>query len=351
MNSAVNFGVVTHGKGDLRVVDVGMPTPARDEAIVQIAFGGICGSDLHYWSHGAVGDAVVKAPLTLGHEVVGTVVQAAENGEGPRPGTRVAVHPATPGGTLRYPPDRPNISPGATYLGSAREYPHTNGGFARLVALPCRMLRPLPDGLSLRDAAIVEPASVAWHAVARAGDVRGKRVLVIGCGPIGSLVVAVLRRAGAREIVAVDVFDEPMDIAARLGATRTLSATLADAIAGVDADVAIESSGSPRGLASAISGVTRGGRVVMVGMPPGGDQPSQLAMIVARELELVGSFRFNDEIDEVIAALADGSLEAGAVVTHEFPLQDAVAAFGMAVDSARSGKVLLTFDSVPEDRK
>jgi L-idonate 5-dehydrogenase len=346
---SVNLGVVAYGADDLRVEDVGMPVVSPHEALVEIAYGGICGSDLHYWQHGAVGDAVIKAPLTLGHEIVGTVIEQAADGSGPAAGTRVGVHPATPGGTRRYPADRPNISSGASYLGSAREFPHTNGAFARLVALPGRMLRPLPDTLPLRAAAVIEPASVAWHAVSRAGEVAGRRVLVIGCGPIGSLVVAVLRRAGAREIVAVDVFDGPMAIASSLGATRTIPAADAEAIAEVDADIAIESSGNPRGLASAIAGLTRGGRIVMVGMPPGGDQPAQLAAIVAHEIELVGSFRFNDEIDDVIAALADGSLDAAAVVTHEFGVQDAVAAFGVAADSANSGKVLLTFGGAAED--
>jgi L-idonate 5-dehydrogenase len=348
MTAAVNPGVVAHGANDLRVEDVGAPAPRPDEAVLEIAYGGICGSDLHYWQHGAVGDAVIKAPMTLGHEIVGTVVEAAADGTGPARGTRVGIHPATVGDPHSFPRGRANLSVGGTYLGSAREFPHTDGAFARLVALPTRMLRPLPDSLSLRDAAVIEPASVAWHAVARAGDVAGKRVLVIGCGPIGSLVVAVLKRAGAAEIVAVDVHAGPLAIASALGATTTIAAAEADAIAALGADLAIESSGSPRGLASAMAGVARGGRVVLVGNPPGGLQPAPLSTIVAHELELVGSFRFTDEIDDVIAALADGSLDAGAVVTHEFRVEDAVEAFGVAADSARSGKVLLTFGGPAE---
>ena len=349
MNAQANLAVVTRGKGDLRVIDVGVPEPTPNQALIRIAFGGICGSDLHYWLHGAVGDASIKAPLTLGHEVVGTVVRAAEDGTGPTAGARVAVHPATPGESGRYPVGRPNLSPSGTYLGSAREFPHTAGAFAQLVALPTRMLRTLPDGLSLRGAAVVEPASVAWHAVGLAGAVRGKRVLVIGCGPIGALVVAVLRRAGAREIIAVDVHAAPLQRAVELGASQTILASDESTIADVDADVAFESSGSPNGLNSAVTGLTRGGRVVMVGMPPGGPQPAPLAMIVARELQVVGSFRFNEEIDEVIAALADGSLETGPVVTHEFAVEDAVRAFGLAANAAESGKVLLTFGGAGEE--
>ena len=341
------LGVVAHAAGDLRVDQMPIPIPSQDEALVDIAYGGICGSDLHYWIDGAAGESILREPLLLGHEVVGTVAVAAADGSGPGVGARVAVHPATPGpgDGSRYPDDSPNLSPGATYLGSAVRLPHRSGAFADQVALPSRMLRPLPDTLSLRDAALIEPAAVAWHAVSRAGRLSGKRVLVVGSGPIGALVVAVLKLRGAGEIIAVDMYEQPLEIARELGAHRTILATDADAIAAVDADVAIESSGSPRGLASAIRGTTRGGVLVMVGLLPSGEQPVPIALAIIRELTLRGSFRFNDEIDDVIAALAAREIDLGPVVTHEFAASDALQAFEVARDSARSGKVLLRFES------
>ncbi|AIY00736.1 sorbitol dehydrogenase [Arthrobacter sp. PAMC 25486] len=336
--------VVAHGKGDLRIEDVALVQPGADQAVVEIAYGGICGSDLHYWLHGAAGESILKDPMVLGHEVVGTVIRAAADGTGPGVGTPVAVHPATPApGAARYPLDRPNLSPGCTYLGSAARHPHTDGAFLRYANLPTRMLRPLPEALPLRRAALVEPASVAWHAVARAGEVRGKTALVVGCGPIGALAVAVLKRAGAAHITAVDMHARPLEIAAAVGADVLLEAGDTEAIAAVEADIVIESSGNHFGLASAISGATRGGRVVMVGLLPSGAQPVAISLAIVRELELVGSFRFNDEIDEVIAALADGSLFVDPVVTHEYALRDGLEAFEMAKNSAVSGKVLLNF--------
>lgn len=337
--------VVIHAINDLRVDNVDVPTPADDQALVAIAYGGICGSDLHYWTLGAAGESILTAPMTLGHEVSGTVLVAAQDGSGPEVGTNVAVHPGTPGAGngSRYPHERPNLSPGSSYLGSAARTPHTDGAFASLVALPTRMLRKLPGTVSLRTGAIIEPASVAWHAVSRAGDVSGKRVLVIGCGPIGTLAIAVLRRAGAREIVAVDVFEKALDTARKVGATATLLAAEAEAVAAVDADIVIESSGSHHGLTSAIHGATRGGRVVMVGLLPSGPQPVMISLAITRELELFGSFRFNSEIDDVIAALADGSLNVDGVITDEFPVEKAVEAFTLAKDSSLSGKVLLRF--------
>ncbi|MEV7084451.1 zinc-binding dehydrogenase [Streptomyces sp. NPDC093085] len=336
--------IVAHGAGDLRVETVTVRAPAPHEAVVSVAYGGICGSDLHYWRHGAVGESVLRAPMVLGHEVVGTVLRPAADGSGPAEGTPVAVHPAThEPTTVRFPGDRPNLSPGVRYLGSAARFPHTEGAFAGEVVLPAAMLRALPPGTDLVAAALAEPAAVAWHAVAQAGDLTGRRVLVVGSGPIGALAVAVAARAGAGEIVAVDLHDRPRRIAAEAGATRTLDAADTEAVAAVDADVVIESSGNHRGLASAIRGATRGGTVVMVGLPPLGDQPVQVAYAITRELRLVGSFRFNDEIDEVIAALADGSLAVGPVVTHTFPAAEAHRAFAVAADASVSGKVLLAF--------
>ncbi|MBP1231756.1 L-iditol 2-dehydrogenase/L-idonate 5-dehydrogenase [Arthrobacter sp. PvP102] len=341
---ATSAAVVAHAAGDLRIEDVPVPPPGPDEAVVEVAFGGICGSDLHYWLHGAAGESILRVPMVLGHEIVGTVLHAAADGTGPEAGTPVAVHPATPGpGAARYPEDRPNLSPGCTYLGSAARYPHTDGAFSRYATLPARMLRPLPDGLSLRTAALAEPASVAWHAVARAGDVTGKTALVIGSGPIGALAVAVLKRAGARRVVAVDMHPKPLEIARAVGADEVLKADESDAIAAVEADVVIESSGSHHGLASAIKGAVRGGKVVMVGLLPSGPQPVLISLAITRELELLGSFRFNGEIDEVIAALADGTLFVDPVVTHDFPLERGLEAFEVARNSAESGKVLLDF--------
>jgi len=343
--------VVAHAAGDLRIEERDLPAPAPDEAVVRIAYGGICGSDLHYWMDGAVGESVLREPMVLGHEIVGAVARQAADGTGPSAGTLVAVHPATEGAGdgSRYPAERPNLSPGSTYLGSAAHFPHTQGAFSEYVNLPSRMLRELPPGLSLRHAAMAEPAAVAWHAVQRAGEVRGKRVLVVGSGPVGALIVAVLRRAGAGEIIATDLHPLPRRIAESAGATRTLDARDADAIAALDADVVFESSGSSRGLESAVRGATRGGRVVMVGLLPAGEQPVLIALATTRELELVGSFRFNGELDEVIEALADRSLQIGGIVTHEFPIEQTLDAFECARDSSGSGKVLLRFGVAASD--
>ncbi|MGC5024833.1 MULTISPECIES: zinc-binding dehydrogenase [unclassified Tsukamurella] len=341
----MNLGVVAHAAEDLRVEALPEPVPAGDEAVIAISYGGVCGSDLHYWLHGAAGASILRAPMVLGHEVVGTVERAAADGSGPAAGTPVAVHPGTPHGVdgVPYPPERPNLAPASTYLGSAAHVPHCDGAFARRVALPARMLRVLPAGIDPRDAALIEPAAVAWHGVERAGDVAGKRVAVIGAGPIGLLAVAVALHHGAAEVVATDIAAEPRERALALGAATVLDARESAAIAALHADVVIESSGTVPGLHAAVDAAARGGVVVLLGLQRAGDIDFPAAQAITRELDLRGALRFNDEIDDVIAALADGTLDVRGVVTHVLPAADALEAFAIARDSAASGKVLLDF--------
>jgi L-iditol 2-dehydrogenase/L-idonate 5-dehydrogenase len=335
--------LVIHEAGDLRLDVIPEPVPAPDEAVIDVIYGGICGSDLHYWTHGAAGESVLRAPMVLGHEVVGVVRRAAADGSGPSEKTRVAVHPATPAKeVIRHPVDRPNIS-GGGYLGSAARFPHRDGAFAHRVAMPTRMLRVLPDGVDLQEAALIEPASVAWHAVERIGDVTDLSALVVGCGPIGLLAIAVLRARGARHITAVDLHERPLRIARELGADVTLQQPDEADITAIDADVVIESSGSHRGLDTAIRGAARGGAVAMVGLLPSGPQPVQVALAIAKELDLLGSFRFNDEIDEVISALAAGTLRIAPVISHVKRWRSAEEAFALAADPTVSSKVLLQF--------
>lgn len=340
-----NIAVIAHGPDDVRVQQVPEPQPADDEAVIAIAHGGICGSDLHYWKEGAAGQSILREPMVLGHEVSGTVLAPAADGSGPPAGTPVAVHPATviDDGKTPWPRDRRNLSPAGTYLGSAAHLPHTQGAFARRVALPARMLRPLPTGLDLRTAAAAEPASVAWHGVARAGDVRGARALVIGAGPIGLLAASVLRRHGVADLVVSDLFERPLEIARDLGAHRTIDARDTDALADLAADVVIEASGSVPGLVTALDATIRGGTVLMLGLQRAGEIAVPMATAITRELTLAGSFRFDTEIGPVIDALADGSLDVGPVLTDDFDAEDALEALACAADPARSSKVLLRF--------
>ena len=339
-----NLAVVAHAADDLRVEDAGAPSPAADEAVVAIAYGGICGSDLHYWRHGAAGASVLREPMILGHEVSGVVVEPAADGSGPQAGAPVTVHPLTPhgDGVTPWPEERLQLAPASTYLGSAMHLPHTQGAFAQRVALPTRMLHSIPATLDLRTAALAEPAAVAWHAVRRAGDAAGKSVVVIGAGPIGQLVASVARRDGASSVTVTDLERAPRDIARSRG-IDAVDARDEVAIAALHADVVIESSGTIPGLAAAVSAAVRGGTVVLLGLQRAGDVPAPLATAITRELTLLGSFRFSAEFDEVIAALDDGSLDVTGIISEVRPAAEALDAFAVAADPASSCKVLLDF--------
>jgi L-idonate 5-dehydrogenase len=332
--------VTVHGAGDLRVDDVPVPEAGPGTALVDIVYGGVCGSDLHYYHRGAVGDFTLREPLVVGHEVVGRVRSA----PGWEPGTPVAVHPATP--CDRCPEclsGRRNICRDTRYLGSAARFPHIQGGFRDVLAVPVGQLRAVPEGVDLRLAAVAEPLAVATHAVGRAGEVRGRRCLVTGAGPIGALTVAVLAARGAAEIVVSDLAPAALAVARAVGATHTvLASDLADDPAVVDVDVAVEASGSAPGLTAAINATRRGGTVVQLGLLPPGTTPFPGNLLVTREVELRGAFRFDHELDEALALLA-GGLPVAPVITHEMAVEDAVAAFDTAGDRAVASKVLLHF--------
>ncbi|MEW1724550.1 L-idonate 5-dehydrogenase [Streptomyces sp. NPDC093109] len=333
---------VAHGAKDLRVEDRDPGAPAPGQIAVAISYGGVCGSDLHYYHRGAVGDFRIQEPMVLGHEVVGRVSALGTGTDGPAVGTPVAVHPATPCDNCRECAEgRRNICANARYLGSAARMPHVQGGFAQGIVVPADQVRALPEGLTERRAVLAEPLSVALHAVRRAGDVAGKRVLVTGAGPIGLLVVAVLRHLGAAEIIVSDLLDEPLALATRVGATATVRADRPEERERAqDADLAIEASGAPAGLRTCVELVRRGGTVVLLGLLPPGEIGFPGNLVVTREIQLRGSFRFDADFDDAIALLADG-IDVEPVVTHTFPLARSTEAFELAGDRSRASKVLL----------
>ncbi|MFF4570132.1 L-idonate 5-dehydrogenase [Streptomyces sp. NPDC001410] len=340
------LGCVIHGAGELRVAELPVPEPGPGQALVAVRYGGVCGSDLHYWRHGGVGDFRLREPMVLGHEVVGTVVSYGPGATGPAPGTAVAVHPATPCG--RCPEcgaGRANVCRDTRYLGSAARFPHVQGGFAGQVVVPARQLRPLPDGLGLRRAALAEPLAVALHAMRRAGDVSGRQVLVTGAGPIGCLVVAAAKAAGAARVTATDLLPEALGYAALAGADTLVRADDPDDTGWpAEADVAVEASGVAAGLDTCLRLVRRGGVVVQLGMLPPGQIPFPGNLLVSREIELRGAFRFDTEFDEALRLLA-ARAEFDGLISAVVPVRQAEAAFALAADRSRSCKVLLDFES------
>jgi len=334
--------LVVHGVHDLRVEERPDPAPGPDEVEVAIALGGICGSDLHYFHDGGVGDFKLREPLVLGHEVVGRVARIGSRVSGLKEGQRVAVHPARPCGACAYcAAGRSNLCIDMRFLGSAGRFPHIQGGFSeRLIVSPGQIV-PIPDGLPFNRAVFAEPLAVGIHAIHRAGGVSGKSVLVTGAGPIGACAVLAARYAGAAQIVVTDIVDEPLAVARRIGATSTVNVAVnGDPLPEVD--VAVEVSGSTSGQAACLGAVKRGGKVILVGMP-GGPTPVPLFLVVSREIDVTGSYRYMDEYREAVTALADG-LDVSPLLSGSFPLREYKDAFALASNRKRAMKVQLEID-------
>ena len=341
--------VVVHGVDDVRVDEVADPSCGPDQVLVGMEWGGICGSDIAYWRSGTSGTAVLAEPLILGHEVAGRVVEvgadaaAALADRGIEIGTRATLHPATLVGEHQVAAEiaaRTNLWPQVRYFGSAAFRPHEPGAFCGVRAVRPDQLRVVPDQVSSREAALAEPFGVALHALARAGDVSGRTVLVNGAGPIGALAVAAAKAAGAGRVVAADLSDAALAIAVAMGADETVNPAAGGELPS-DVEIAIEASGAPRALGGVIMAVRRGGVVVQVGNLPAGEVTAVLGSIVTREIDYRGSYRFVDEISEALRLMA-GGVDVSPLMTHEVSIDDAVRGFELAGDrSTGSSKVMI----------
>jgi L-idonate 5-dehydrogenase len=340
--------VVIHAARDLRVEDRAVPEIAEGEVLVAIKAGGICGSDLHYYQHGGFGTVRVRHPMALGHEIAGVIGKVGGAVSHLVPGMRVAVSPSLPCGHCRYCREgQRQHCLDMRFMGSAMRMPHQEGGFRQFVAVAADQAVPVADGLSLGEAAMAEPLAVCLHAARRAGPLQGRRVLVTGCGPIGMLCLMVARQAGVAEAVATDIADRPLALARQLGADHAINvAADRDALQPFVADkghfdVLFECSGSGAALSAALAVVKPGGIVVQVGI--GGDMTLPMNVIVAKEIELRGTFRFEPEFTLAVEMMGRGLIDVKPLISATMPFEDAVAAFELAGDKARSMKVQLAF--------
>jgi L-idonate 5-dehydrogenase len=335
--------VVVHGANDLRVDERPDPAPGAGEVLIAMEWGGVCGSDLAYWRHGSSGTAVLRGPLVLGHEVAGRIAAIGDGVTGIEVGLPVTVHPAELVGDGCLPEriaGRTNLYPRIRYFGSAAFDPHTDGGFSELRVARADQIRPLPETVSTEHGALAEPLAVALHAVHRAGDLRGRDVVVNGAGPIGSLVVAAAKYRGAASVVAADISDASLAVAKAIGADEVRNLAAGDTLP-EDAELLFEASGAPAALGNVLRATARGGTLVQVGNLPGTAVSAVLGDLVTREITWVGAYRFVEEISDALIAMRDG-LDVSPVITHRFALEEAEQALAVAGDrSTGSSKVML----------
>ena len=355
--------VVCYGADDLRVEATSLPDLLPGQVRIEVAAGGICGSDLHYFNHGGFGAIRIKEPMILGHEISGHITDVAVSDiavadvavsditgdiEEVSLGDLVAVNPSRPCYSCFYCKQAMyNQCLEMRFYGSAMRFPHVQGVFSQVIVAEASQCFKFPAEVSPAHAACAEPLSVALSAIRKAGELMGKSVLVTGSGPIGSLVIAAAKAFGAAHIVATDIVDEALQRAKEIGADETINVfkqpDALDKYSGRKGvfDVVIEASGNEAALRSALNVLRPQGRLVLLGL--GGDISLPLNVMVAKEFSLQGSFRFHEEFAWAVQLIAEKRIPLAPLLTHTFPVDQAVEAFTTANDRTKAMKVQLSF--------
>ena len=323
---------------DIEVKKVPVPVPKEDEALVKVRCIGICGSDVHYYEHGKIGRYVVRAPIILGHELAGEVVEVGAKVTNVAVGDRVAVEPGVTCGKCAYcKSGRYNLCPDVVFLAT----PPVDGAWAEYVAIRSDFLFRLPEGMSFEQGALLEPLSVGIHAMKRGRVTPADRVLVTGLGPIGLLAAQAARLFGVTEIYATDVVPFRQRLALEMGVTAVIDPArenvaerLKDLTGGEGVDVIVETSGNARAIRDAVKTVKRGGRIVHVGMPADEEVPVDINQLIDSELDVYGVFRYANTYHAAIQALSRMNVDIEKVITHKFALHE----IREAVEMARTRK-------------
>lgn len=346
--SKTMVAAVLHGAKDIRLEPWAQPELRPGMVLLRVRRVGICGSDSHYFEHGYCAAFVPSRPFILGHELTAEVVAVAEGVAAPAVGTRVTVNPARACGFCEYcQSGRGNLCRKTIMLGSASTTPPTDGAFAEYVTVRADQCHLLPAGMEDGLGAMMEPMAVALHAVKRAGSVSGKRLLVMGGGPIGLLVAITARAFGAAPIALSDIVAQRREFALGLGVDVALDPTSKNLpgqvqeLTGEGFDVVLEASGARPALRQAFDLVRPGGTIVQIGTLGTEDVPLPANQLMVREIQCLGSFRYGNVFGEAIRLVAAGRVNLQPLITGLFPLQEAARAMAQAADKLHALKVQL----------
>jgi L-iditol 2-dehydrogenase len=295
--------------------------------LVRVRSVGVCGSDVHYYTHGRIGPFVVERPLILGHEMAGVIAALGPGVTMRSVGQRVAVEPGVPDRVCEFcRAGRYNLCPNVQFMAT----PPVDGAFTEFVVMPADFVYPLPDHVTLEEGAMIEPLSVGVYAIHRSGLRAGQDAVVLGAGPIGLVTLQVARAAGAGAITVVDLDAHRLEVASAMGATAVVNAAQEDPqqrirelTNGRGVDIVFEAAGSPKTAAMAVHLARRGGRVAMIGLPPEDNFPYPLVAAMAREVDIVTVFRYANVYPAAIALVAEGRVDVKGLITHRFPLEEA----------------------------
>lgn len=301
---------------EVSVETVPVPAIEASDVLVRIAAVGLCGSDVHFYEDGRVGDLVVEKPLILGHEASGTVVAVGADVDVGRIGERVAIEPQRPCRHCRYcMTGRYNLCESMRFFSA----PPVDGAFAEYLAVPADFAYPIGDDISDHAAALMEPLSVAIAAVRKAGVVPGSSLLVSGAGPIGILIAQAARAFGATRIVVSDPLGARRDAAERYGATEVID-PLVEQLDERSVDAYIDASGVASAVQAGLRALRPGATAILVGMGSP-TIPLDVFLVQSRELTVSGLFRYVDTWPTAMALVTAGLVELNSLVTESFPLE------------------------------
>jgi len=311
---------------NLRIEERKIPIPKHGELLIKIAANGICGSDVHFFKEGRLGNFVVTTPYIPGHEASGTVAAVGNGIKNFREGDRVVIEPGIACGVCVYCKiGKYNLCPDVIFLSA----PPIDGTFCDYLTIPESFAFKIPDSLSLTDAALAEPVAVAIHSINRAKMPLGATGIIVGAGPIGLLTLQAFKAAGGGRAICTDLIERRLSVARELGAEAYLPGDPSLRNAG---DVIFETAGSAKATAELFSMARHGGKVVQVGWPDGNIVEMDIAAMMEKELDYIGVNRYANVFETAIVWLSDNRIKTDKIITHKYSFDKAVDAFKWAAE-------------------
>lgn len=331
MKVAVMLGI---GKMGFEERDI--PKAKDDEVLVKLEYVGICGSDLHYYETGAIGDYVVEPPFVLGHEPGGTVVEVGKNVKHLKVGDRVALEPGKTCGHCEFcKTGRYNLCPDVVFFAT----PPVDGVFQEYVAHEADLCFKLPDNVSTLEGALIEPLAVGFHAAIQGDAHLGQKAVVMGSGCIGLVSMMALKARGVSEVYVVDIMEKRLEKALELGATDVINGAKENVLervkeltGGAGADLVIETAGTEITTRQAIQMAKKGSNIVLVGYSKSGEMTLPMSLVLDKELTFKTVFRYRHIYPMAIDAVASGKINLKGIVTDVFGLDEAQKAMDYSVN-------------------
>lgn len=332
-----NRAIYMTGLKKMETREIPMPVPTEGQVVVKLEYVGICGSDVHYLEHGRIGNFIVDGDFILGHECAGVVVELGPEVKHLKVGDRVALEPGITCGHCEFcKGGKYNLCPDVEFLAT----PPYDGCLMDYIAFPENMAFKLPDNVSAKEGALVEPLAVGLHAAVQ-GEVRlGDRVVILGAGCIGLVTLLACKAFGATDIVVVDIMEKRLEAAKRLGASRVINAKEEDVLAviaelteGQGMDKVIETAGSVHTVKQTSYLAKRGGTVVLVGLADKDIVEYDFMEVMTKEITIKSVFRYRNLYPAAIGAIADGKIDVKGIITHEFDFSDTQQAFDYVIDN------------------